>query len=405
MKKTDILIIGAGAAGIAAAISAARCANQKIILIDRMPRIGKKLLVTGNGRCNLSNLNISPKNYYGSVNPEKILAAYPDIRPFFEELGLYTVSDDAGRIYPLSFSAASVLDALRFALEKYGVEVITDCPCVDLKKQEEYFLADTALGPISAKCVILTAGGCASPVHGSNGSGFKLAESLGIKLSPPRPALCPLKAEGTAPLDGIRAKCAVSLIQNGEFTKIERGELQFTKTALSGICIFDLSSVYQGGEAFVKIDFLPDFDRNSTKKMLKNAVNSRGNKTAADCFSGIFYKKLSQYLLKSAKISHSKSASEITEAELNSLLETVKSHKIKITGAADFSSAQVCGGGIKASEITENFMSNRVKGLFFAGEILDIWGECGGYNLHFAFASGLSAGRSAHKYIEENNLW
>ena len=402
-KSCDILIIGAGASGLACAVSAAENGAKHICLLERLSHPGKKLLATGNGRCNLSHENISSESYHGSFDPTLLLNEIPDIRPFFERSGLFTFTDDAGRVYPLSNTATSVLDALRFAAEKAGAEILADTPCEKITTEKNGFTVRSADHLITAKAVVLAGGGCASPVHGSNGSCLSLAQSLGHEIFPLRPALCPLQAENTKPLDGLRCKCTASLYQNGKTIRTEQGEVQFTKTALSGICIFNLSAVYTGGQATVVLDLLPGNTPKEVHQMLASAVNSRKSLSSADALTGIFNYKLAAYLLKRAGINPESPISKLTAQQISTLAQTAKSLNFSITGTADFTSAQVTAGGVKGNEVTDAFMSRKVKGLFFAGEILDIHGDCGGYNLHFAFASGIQAGRSCAEYIKGNS--
>ena len=402
-KSCDILIIGAGASGLSCAVSAAGNGARHICLLERLSRPGKKLLVTGNGRCNLSHEKITPDSYHGTFDPTSLLGEIPDIRPFFEQSGLFTVTDDAGRIYPLSNTAASVLDTLRFAAEKAGAEMITDSPCEKITQTTNGFTVEVANNTFTAKAVVLAGGGCASPVHGSDGSCLSLAQTLGHKITPLRPALCPLQAENTKPLDGVRCKCTATLTRNGKTVSAEKGEVQFTKTALSGICIFNLSAVYQDGQATVTLDLLPDFTAEHANQMLTSAINSRQNLSAADALTGIFNYKLSLYLLKRAKINSNIIANKLTNQQVAALTQTAKSLQFTVTAPADFTFAQVTAGGIKGDEVTETLMSCKINGLFFAGEILDIHGDCGGYNLHFAFASGVKAGRSCAEYLKREH--
>lgn len=398
----DILIIGGGAAGLASAVSAANqngCLN--ITIIDRMPKVGKKILATGNGRCNLSHENINSASYHGSVSPKNLLAEIPDIRLFFEDMGLFTYTDDEGRIYPLSNTAASVCDTLRFAALQKGVNLLTKVNCIEIKKKENCFFVQTDSGEIKAKAVVLACGGSAAPVHGSNGSGFILAEKLNMKINPPYPALCYLTADNTKSLDGIRLKCKAQLFKNNKPVRTELGEVQFTKKGLSGICIFNLSAELGADdctEYTVKLDLAPNNTLEELKEMLCSAAASRSALEAQDCFSGIFNRAAVLYLLKKSEISIKKLGKDLTGNEIARLSGIAKSLDFKITGRGDFSSAQVTAGGVCGNEIDDDFMSKKINGLFLAGEILDIWGDCGGYNLHFAFASGIKAGVGAAHY-------
>lgn len=402
-KRCDIAIIGGGAAGLACGASLSRASDCSVILLDRMPKLGKKLLVTGNGRCNLSNRLISDEYYHGSFDVKPILEEYPDLRQFFEKMGLYTACDLTGRIYPLSNTAASVAETLiLFAQRRGGVQLLTDTPCTSISKHDEGFFLKSGDLDVFAKAVVLTSGGCASPVHGSDGSGFALAKSLGIDVTPVYPALCSLLAEGTKPLEGVRSRCAASLFREGALIKRELGEVQFTKNALSGICIFNLSAVYENRKERVSLDLLPDYTPNDTYRMLYEAARIRRGASIEELFGGIFNYKIAQYLIKKASISasNSKGKASLDFDQIKRLAFLAKNLEFEIKGRADFSAAQVTAGGIPNYEIDGNLMSRKVKGLFFAGEIIDLWGDCGGYNLHFAFASGIKAGKEAAKYLQ-----
>ena len=399
-KSCDILIIGAGAAGLTCAVSAAQSGTGRICLLERLSRPGKKLLVTGNGRCNLSNENITGHSYHGTFDPASLLSEIHDIRPFFEQIGLFTVTDNTGRIYPLSNTATSVLDSLRFAVEKAGAEIITDSACEKITPTKHGFTVQASNLTVAAKTVVLAGGGCASPVHGSDGSCLSLAKSLGHAVTPLRPALCPLPAENTKPLDGIRCKCTATLSQNGKTISTQKGEVQFTKTALSGICIFNLSAVYPNGQATVTLDLLPSFTTEQTAGMLTTALNSRKKLSSADALTGVFNRKLAVYLLKRSSIPSDLPAGKLSSQQIAVLNQTAKSLLFTVAPPTDFTSAQVTAGGVKGTEIENTLMSRKINGLFFAGEILDIHGDCGGYNLHFAFASGIKAGRSCAEYLK-----
>lgn len=401
-KRCDLAIIGGGAAGLACAVTAAQGFDGSVILLDRMPRVGKKILATGNGRCNLSSRNLSEEFYHGSFDVKPLLEEYPDIRLFFEKLGLYTYCDESGRIYPLSNTASSVNEALRFAAEEKGTKLLTDTECTEISKKADEFSVKAGELEIKAKSVVLSCGGCAAPVHGSNGSGFTLAEGLGLTLSPPYPALCPLYTDGTKPLDGVRSKCGASLFVNNQLVKSEYGEVQFTKNGLSGICIFNLSAALERSIKNVRItlDLLPDFTVNQVYDMLLNAAKRRRRSSPDEIFSGIFNKKISAYLLKRLNIPAAIITEKLDYSHLHKLADISKSLEFTINGRADFPSAQVTAGGVRAEEIDNSLMSKKVKGLFLAGEIIDLWGDCGGYNLHFAFASGIKAGKEAVKFIK-----
>lgn len=403
-RRFDVVIIGGGAAGLSCAVSASDSGCKSIAVIDRMSRTGKKLTVTGNGKCNLSNRNISEEFYHGSFNIKPILDEFHDIRGFFEKAGLFTYSDAMGRIYPLSNTASSVADTLRLSAEQKGVQILTDTCCTEVKKIEKGFLIKSEENEIVSKTVVLACGGCAAAVHGSDGSGFSIAKRLGIEISPPFPALCPLYCDGTKSLDGVRSKCGVSLYKGGELIKKEMGEVQFTKKGLSGICIFNLSAAFGNNDRDISvcIDFLPDYTFNSAyHDILLKAYKLRKGFSSEEIFSGIFNKKIAVYLIKRADLQITNSYPDWDYSDLKKITALAKNLEFNIIGRADFNSAQVSAGGIKGGEIDSGLMSKKIDGLFFAGEIIDTWGDCGGYNLHIAFASGIKAGKSAALFVKE----
>ena len=400
-KRCDLIIIGGGAAGLACAVSAARSFDGSVLLLDRMPRVGKKILATGNGRCNLSSRNLSREFYRGSFDVNPILEEFPDIRGFFEGLGLYTFCDETGRIYPLSNTASSVNEALRFAAEEKGVRILTDSECTEISKSGGEFSVKAGEWEIKAKSAVLACGGCAAPVQGSNGSGFSLAKALGIKINPPYPALCALHTDDTKALDGIRSRCGASLFKDNQLVKREYGGVQFTKKGLSGICIFNLSAAFKNTDKNIEVclDLLPDYTSNDAYNMLLSASKCRRRNSPDEIFSGIFNKKIALYLLKRINIPVTNISKKLDYSDIHKLTAAAKNLEFKVKGRADFESAQVTAGGVCGSEIDESLMSKKHAGLFFAGEIIDVWGDCGGYNLHFAFASGIKAGSSAAKFL------
>lgn len=401
-KRCDLAIIGGGASGLACAVTAAQSLDGAVILLDRMPRVGKKILATGNGRCNLSSRNLSEEFYHGSFDIKPLLEEYPDIRLFFEKLGLYTYCDESGRIYPLSNTASSVNEALRFAAEEKGVRILTDADCTEISKNADEFSVKAGEFEIRAKSAVFACGGCAASVHGSNGSGFTLAEGLGLTINQPYPALCALYTDNTKSLDGIRSKCGASLFKDDQLVKSEYGEVQFTKKGLSGICIFNLSAAFKNTDKNISVclDLLPDYTANEAYSMLWSASRCRSRNSPDEVFSGIFNKKTAAYLLKRINIPVTAVAKKLDYSDIHKLTAAAKNLEFKVKGRADFDSAQVTAGGICGSEIDERLMSKKIAGLFFAGEIIDVWGDCGGYNLHFAFASGIKAGKEAVKFIK-----
>ena len=397
MEHFDIAVIGGGAAGLCAAI-AAKSVSQRIsvCILEKLPKTGKKILATGNGRCNFSHLPVEPCRYVGTVKPDGIIGAYPDLRSFFLELGVASAADGEGRLYPLSNTAASVKEGLDLRVKQLGITVKTDFAVRNIRQNDGVFVISSDGEAITAKRTVLAAGGKASPSQGSDGSGFELLEQLGVKCTELSPALCPLPAENKAlmkQLDGVRVRCSAELLRGGQLLKTQNGEVQFTKNALSGICIFNLSLFAKSGDSYtVRLDLLPDYTEKQAVGLISGAIRARRGRTPDVQLSGVFHWKVAAALLKEA---FGNIPRTLTAKDSVCLAEKAKRWDFAVTAPTDFSSAQVTRGGADGSQLNEDLQVKKVKGLYLAGEILDIAGECGGYNLHFAWASGLAAGKAA----------
>ncbi len=389
----DIIIVGAGASGLAAAISAKRV-NRKlnIAALDAMPKVGKKILATGNGRCNLSNLNANVDSY---TNPEFVLAALNEFTPdrvieIFRSIGLMCVADGEGRVYPMSNTAASVLDALRSEAERLGVELVCDNHVDRIEKKNGIF----TVGKLVAKKVIVCTGGCASPSQGSDGSGFALLKSLGHHITEVYPGLVQLTTkENTKSLKGVRVKANVSLRQGSKSIDSTKGEVLFTDYGLSGISIMDISRSVKGGQYTCVIDTLPRCKADEAEKFLLSLDKKMPIENA---LSGMMPKALGRYILKRCGENSLSSLGKIGKEKIAEITHTAKNLDFTITGTMGFKNAQISVGGADVKEFNNKTMESKlVKGLFCAGEVLDTDSICGGFNLQWAWASGLLAGRCA----------
>lgn len=405
--ENNIIVIGGGASGMTAAIAAAR-AGARVTILEHKDRVGKKILSTGNGRCNLTNLDQNLKYYRGSC-PEFVLEALRQFSvqstlKFFGELGIYTKNRN-GYLYPHSDQASAVLDVLRMELERLSVKAECDIRVQKIRPSKEGFTVETDKGVRKCGRLILAAGSKAAPKTGSDGSGYELAKALGHKIIPPVPALVQLKAEGDffKSLAGIRTDAKVTLRFDGRPMMADTGELQLTAYGISGIPVFQVSryaarALLSGRKVEAVIDFLPGFDKESWTPFLKQRILKNGHKDMGSFFVGLFHKKLTPVLLKAAGIGMNRRAESLNEREWELLSETIHGFRVKITGTNPFDSAQVCAGGVDTEEIEELSMeSKKVPGLYFAGEIVDIDGACGGYNLQWAWSSGFVAGTYAAK--------
>lgn len=387
----DVLVIGGGASGMMAALTASECENNHVILAERQSRMGRKLLSTGNGRCNLTNRELTPANYHGEAPSfcKHALQAFDveETLRYFHSLGLLTVTESNGRVYPYSDSANSVLDVLRLRLEhRENVQILTSCEILSASRRKGRFFAATAETTLEADRVVICAGGAAGSKLGGTDLGYKLLSSFGHTRTKLYPSLVQLRTE----LDRIRGLKGVRTQAKVRFGTQERcGELQFTDYGVSGPVIFELSRGAVGGE--LQIDFLPELTYDELLSMLEHRCESMPNLKAEDLLTGILHNRLGRTLLRNCGISLEIPCEEVIN--LQKLVYTVKHFTLCITGNMGLDQAQVTAGGIRTNEFDPCTMQSKLcKGLYAAGEVLDIDGDCGGYNLQWAWSSGRLAG-------------
>ena len=407
MRKRHVIIVGAGASGLVAAITAAR-EGAKVTLIEQKDRVGKKILSTGNGRCNLTNAYMETECFRGddtSIVSEVLKQfGYEDTIHFFEELGVI-LKDRQGYIYPISDQASTILDVLRMEVERLQIDVLLEHKVEQIKLNKKGFALTTNQKVVYGDAVILATGGQASPVLGSDGSGYGLAKSFGHHTSPVVPALVQLIGKGNyfKQISGVRTNATVSLYVEDKFVASDTGELQLTNYGISGIPVFQISryaakAIYAKKSVIAEIDYLPTMDDESLKEFLEKRLLLHGDKNIEDFFVGVFHKKLITMFLKEAKVSLQIAAKDLKEKEWNRLIALFKHFKVQIEDTNAFDQAQICAGGILTSEISfETMESNFVEGLYLTGELLDIDGICGGYNLQWAWSTGYIAGKYAAK--------
>ncbi|MDO4990158.1 MAG: aminoacetone oxidase family FAD-binding enzyme [Eubacteriales bacterium] len=398
-----VIILGAGASGMVAALTATEDKNRRVLLLERQQRAGRKLLATGNGRCNLTNTGASPARYHGAeadfVRPA--LEAFPPeaALAFFRELGLVTVTETGGRVYPLSDSANSVVDVLRFALDAAGVELRAACPARAVRREKGGgFSVVTDAETLRADRLIVACGGAAGAKLGGVGDGYELLAMLGHRRTALYPSLAPILTEPEYPraLKGVRADCRLRLLGGGETLAETAGELQFTETGVSGPAAFELSRAASvGGKGLtLSADFFRELPSDAVPALLRARRSRFPALNASEALTGMLHNRLGRMLVKYAGLDMNAPLSSLSDAELDRLAQSCRDFRLAVRGVAGFDAAQVTAGGVRTSGFNpETLESWYVPGLFACGEVLDVDGDCGGFNLQWAWASGRLAGR------------
>lgn len=425
-----VVVAGGGASGLVAAIAAAEN-GARVTILEHKDRVGKKILMTGNGRCNLANMSDVHGKYYSS-NADSLEKIYDTLvrfdaqrtRDFFKRLGLYTKEKRDGGVYPASEQAAIVLDVLRSACVRLGVKIRTDCEVTAVRPAQtgggtvhvtQYSSPDTSLQghgksvrnrdmtvakreQIACDRLILATGGKAASVSGSDGSGYDFAKRLGHSVIEPLPALVQLRCEGAffKALSGVRAQGRIRLLIEGRETACEEGELQLVDYGISGIPVFQLSrlasrAVYDGKRCEAAIDFIPYIEAAD----IKRSVSEFAHKTAEEFLSGMVHKKVASVVCKQNRITPGETVGQAGAGKIRDCIRMLADFRVKITAPNSFDNAQVCCGGVPLGEVDQNFMSRRCAGIYIVGELLDCDGICGGYNLQWAWATGAIAGADA----------
>ena len=400
-----VAVIGGGASGMMAAVTAAS-EGARVILLEHKDRIGKKILSTGNGRCNFTNIHQEPICYHSEdpLFPWEVVERFnaQAVISFFFQLGVYSKNRN-GYIYPNSDQASAVLDAFRMELDRLRVEIRTGVECREIRPGKKGFTILTDQEPVRADRVILCAGSKAAPTTGSDGSGYDLAKKLGHRILPVLPALTALKCEEKffKSIAGVRANGSVSIWSGGECIAKDTGEIQLTDYGISGIPVFQVSRyasklLYEKKETDAVLDFMPDFTKTQTDAFLRARAKTRPDKSAEMFLIGLFHKKLCDLWIRLSEIPRQRKAEELNSDEIARLTDLIKEFRVRVRETNPYDKAQVCCGGVDTREVDpETLESVYVPGVYFAGEILDVDGMCGGYNLQWAWASGYVAGRAA----------
>lgn len=411
----DIAVIGGGASGLMAAIAAANETEGKIAILERQDRVGRKLLATGNGRCNFTNLHTDQGSYQGGdsyfINSVFKALNVEDTLEYFRDMGLLFRQEPDGRIYPRSGQANSVLDVLRLEIACLGVECLCGFEVDKLFLKNGLWHIQGGSKEVLAKKVILAGGGKASPDLGGTDKGLGLAAEAGHLLVPIFPSISPIKvaSPSTKGLKGIRSLVEIWAAADGKLIKKEKGELQFNETGLSGICVFNLSRL--AGEYFthgtvlgvkctslkIVVDLMPEYQLDQILKLLFKRQANYSHTPLDNLMTGIFPKRLGEFLVKEVyEGSLNQPCSNLTRENLIALAKLIKNLEFIPAEMASWTNAQICAGGVDCGELNPLTLESLLRpGLYLAGEIIDVDAPCGGFNLQWAWSSGYLAGKSA----------
>lgn len=410
-----VVIIGGGASGLAAAVTAA-ARGADVTILEHKDRVGKKILMTGNGKCNLTNLNDYHGKYYGE-DIERIEAILKQFTPhdtiaFFQSLGLYTKEKRDGGIYPVSEQASAVLDVLRLSCEHYHVKILTDCEPVKITPAKSggsvwYRWQKTEKKQVAYDYLILATGGQAAPTSGSDGSGYQLAGALGHHVIEPLPALVQLRCEGNyfKSVSGVRAQSQLTLYIDGMRFAQEEGELQLTDYGISGIPVFQFSrlvarALHEKKKCEVHINFLPFLTQEEVTQLQQN-YRQYSYKSTEEFLSGLVHKKIAALVCKSQKLKPGVLLRDVPAKTVHQCLQELKDWVVNVNAVNPFENAQVSCGGVPLSEVTDKMESCICPHVYLTGELLDCDGICGGYNLQWAWATGVLAGRAVSERTNE----
>lgn len=397
----NIIIIGAGPAGMVAAINA-KNENNKVILIEKNDRVGKKLLATGNGRCNYTNLNLSEDNYSTPSFVKKTIDEFSneDLINYFSLLGLESTTD-GNRVYPITLKANSVLNILIYWLDKKGIDIRSNTEVKEIKKNKNGFDVITNDDKIEADIVIAAFGGKSMPASGSDGKSFEILKKLGLKITELKPALTQVKLESKylKHLSGTKVIGKAKLFKGNKEIDERNGEILFTNYGISGPSILDLSVNISEGN-FIEVPLINNVDENTVDKLYSRYYMLE-DFSLEEYLMGIVDKKFIHYIIGYLNLDKKITMNMISMSDFQKIIEILLKSKFKVIGTTGFKNSQVTRGGVDLSEVNNwDYSSKKFENLYIIGEALNIDGDCGGYNLHFAFASGYRLG----KMLSENNL-
>lgn len=401
-QKYDVIIIGGGAAGMCAAINIKlRDRSINVAILEQLSRVGKKLITTGNGRCNISNLQINLDRYHGENIDfaEYALQTYDNYyaADFFSEIGVVFTYDETGRGYPYSLQASSVVDSMRFSLNELGVDTFVDTTVLSYSRKENFFNIKTNNGEFVCESVIVATGLYSGGNKlGSNGGMFKILKNAGYKTIKTTPAIVQLKTETNVvkSLKGIKVNADVALTIDGKIIRSDFGEVLFCDYGLSGPPIMQLSREVErhAGDKVITLDLMHEYTFANVCDMLNYRVSTLRDRTLEEYLTGMLNKRVGQAVLKLCGLKFNDSVSSLKNSDVKQIASVIKAMKFKVTGTTGFDNSQVTAGGLDTTQFNPQTMeSKKERGLYCIGEILDIDGDCGGFNLQWAWSSAICA--------------
>ncbi len=401
-----MIIIGAGAAGLCAAITSARV-GQSVVLLEQNNKIGKKILVSGNGKCNIDNKYINLNRFHGQ-NPnfiEEVLEGYgfKAVEKFFTSIGLELVEGKEGKMFPMSLQASSVVELLEYEAKRVGVQIICDCTVTSIERKNNTFTVETSQGTKTCEKLLLASGSLAAPQLGGSNSGYAFATKMGHTLIPRHPSLVQLCSEENwvKACAGVKVAGLAQLYANGEYITEKKGDLLFTNYGISGLAILDLSREVSTRLANfdyceLSLDLMPELSKEKLTNLLLKRIKEGSEKPLTLWLQGVINKKLIHIIVEQSKCK-AKTEKELNRKEINKLVHAIKNLKLSINDTKGFQGAEVATGGINTKEVNPQTMESKlVSNLFFAGEILDVDGDRGGFNFHFAWVTGMRVNKLLH---------
>lgn len=400
-----MIIIGGGAAGLCAAIIAGR-RGINVTLLEQNSKVGKKILVSGNGKCNITNRHITPNRFH-SQNPDFIEAVlenygFKAVEHFFHTVGLPLVEEKEGKMFPMSLQASSVVDILLYEAQQAGVKIICNCRAERIEKHAKIFRVESSKGLFTSASLLIASGSVAAPKLGGSDAGYAFATRLGHSLVARRPSLVQLCSDEAwvKSCAGVKIKGRATLFANGEWVDQKEGDLLFTSYGISGLAILDLSSqasqhLAQYDYCELSLDLMPNYSKEKLTNLLQKNLHPDSNKPLSLWLQGMLPKKLIPHIL---DVSRCKANTEkmLNRKEIGKLVYAIKHLKLSISDTRGFTYAEVAAGGVDTTEINPQTMESKyVPNLYFAGEIVDVDGDRGGFNFHFAWVSAMRAAKAA----------